>query len=71
LSANGTGNQSSRSNGSSLREVGLELEDANMKIKLKYVLIASNLPSFGGRSFLVTYKPTLLDMAMEVRRTRN
>ena len=35
-------------------------------LRLKYIHIVCHLPSFGGRSFSVTFKESQLDMIMQV-----
>lgn len=37
-----------------------------MMVRLRYIHIVSHLPSFGGRSFCVTFKESQIDMLMQV-----
>ncbi|CAD5215188.1 unnamed protein product [Bursaphelenchus okinawaensis] len=43
-------------------------EDTSLSkiLRIKYVTILSHLPGFGGKSFRVSYKPTNMDMIMQV-----
>ncbi|CAD5220773.1 unnamed protein product [Bursaphelenchus xylophilus] len=43
-------------------------EDNNLSniLRIKYVTILSHLPGFGGKSFRVSYKPTNMDMIMQI-----
>ncbi|CAI5444473.1 unnamed protein product [Caenorhabditis angaria] len=38
----------------------------SLMVRLKYIHIVSHLPSFGGRSFCVTFKESQIDMLMQV-----
>ncbi|EGT46276.1 CBN-FRM-8 protein [Caenorhabditis brenneri] len=40
--------------------------EPSMMVRLKYIHIVSHLPSFGGRSFCVTFKESQIDMLMQV-----
>ncbi|CAB3403437.1 unnamed protein product [Caenorhabditis bovis] len=40
--------------------------EPSMIVRLKYIHIVSHLPSFGGRSFCVTFKESQIDMLMQV-----
>lgn len=40
--------------------------DLSKILKIKYVSIISHLPGFGGKSFNVSYRPTNIDMIMQV-----
>uniref|UniRef100_A0A8R1I3A9 FERM and PDZ domain-containing protein 4 n=1 Tax=Caenorhabditis japonica TaxID=281687 RepID=A0A8R1I3A9_CAEJA len=40
--------------------------EPSMLVRLKYIHIVSHLPSFGGRSFCVTFKESQIDMLMQV-----
>uniref|UniRef100_A0A1I7USL6 FERM and PDZ domain-containing protein 4 n=1 Tax=Caenorhabditis tropicalis TaxID=1561998 RepID=A0A1I7USL6_9PELO len=40
--------------------------EPSMMVRLRYIHIVSHLPSFGGRSFCVTFKESQIDMLMQV-----
>ncbi|KAE9556417.1 hypothetical protein FO519_000302 [Halicephalobus sp. NKZ332] len=47
-----------------------DTNNIGQSLRLRYIQIVSNLPSFGGRCFSVTFKQTHIDMVMQIDSTQ-